>query len=197
MTTFSGGTTTTEAIIGTTGTAVAETWLILGKMLLSFQNWWLMLRRTATLPMVRWILNVWFKVWDHECLTMIKYFHFYCGIKQSFSELSSGITTARGCGVGGDLVQYLQVELKLKRGKVKVSVGGTQTKKFKRRRWRKAGFHPFFLCFCHMYYTIEHPQGTPYVFWENSVCFSRPGFNDTQEVRLSPTFLKCCTFLWH
>jgi len=47
-------------------------------------------------------------------------------------ELSSGITTARGCGVGGDLVQYL--------------------------------------------------QGTPYVFWENSVCFSRPGFNDTQEV---------------
>ena len=26
-------------------------------------------------------------------------------------------------------------------------------------------------------------QGTPYVFWENSVCFSRPGFNDTQEVR--------------
>ena len=24
-------------------------------------------------------------------------------------ELSSGITTARGCGVGGDLVQYLQV----------------------------------------------------------------------------------------
>ena len=127
-------------------------------------------------------------------MTIIKYFHFYCGIKQSFSELSSGITTARGCGVGGDLVQYLQVELKLKRGKVKVSVGGTQTKKFKRRRWRKAGFHPFFLCFCHMYYTIEHPQGTPYVFWENSVCFSRPGFNDTQEVRLSPISPKCCTF---
>ena len=45
-----------------------------------------------------------------------------------------------------------------------------------------------------MYYTIEHVQGTPYVFWENSVCFSRPGFNDTQEVRLSPTFPECCTF---
>ena len=27
-------------------------------------------------------------------------------------ELSSGITTARGCGVGGDLVQYLQVTTK-------------------------------------------------------------------------------------
>ena len=86
MTTFPGGTTTTEAIIGTTGTAVAGTWLILEETLLSFQNWWLMLRRTATLPMVRWILNVWFKVWDHECSTIIKYFHFYCGIKQSFQN---------------------------------------------------------------------------------------------------------------
>ena len=63
---------------------------------------------------------------------MIKYFHFYCGIKQSFSELSSGITTARGCGVGGDLVQYLQVELKLKGGKVKEFASGTKTNKFKR-----------------------------------------------------------------
>ena len=125
---FSGGTTTTEAIIGTTGTAVAGTWLTLEEMLLSSRNWWLMLRRTATSPMVRWILNVWFKVWDHECPTIIKYFHFYFGIKQSFSELSSGITTARGCGVGGDLVQYLQVELKLKRGKVKVELRQTNSK---------------------------------------------------------------------
>ena len=197
MTTFSGGTTTTEAIIGTTGTAVAGTWPTLGEMLLSFQNWWLMLRRTATSPMVRWIVNVWFKVWDHQCSTNVEYFHFNCGINQSQSELSSGITTARGCGVGGDLVQYLQVELKLKRGKVKVSAGGTQTKKIKRGKWRRAGFHPSFLYFWHMYYMIEHLQGTPYVFWENSVCFSRPGFNDTQEVRLSATFPKCCTLLSH
>ena len=74
---------------------------------------------------------------------MIKYFHFYCGIKQSFSELSSGITTARGCGVGGDLVQYLQVELKLKKGKVEVSAGGTQTKKFKKESEGGQDFLPF------------------------------------------------------
>ena len=50
-----------------------------------------MLKRTVTLPMVRSLF----------ILVVIPYI---------FSlELSSGITTARGCGVGGDLVQYLQV----------------------------------------------------------------------------------------
>ena len=61
------------------------------------------------------------------------------------SELSSGITTARGCGVGGDLVQYLQVELKLKRGKVKVSAGGTQTKNSKEESEGGQDFIPFSL----------------------------------------------------
>jgi len=48
-------------------------------------------------------------------------------------ETTSGITTDRGCGAGGDLLQYM--------------------------------------------------QGTPYVFWTNSVCFPRPGTTD-QEVCL-------------
>jgi len=48
-------------------------------------------------------------------------------------ETSSGITTDRGCGAGGDILQYM--------------------------------------------------QGTPYVFWTNSVCFPRPGTTD-QEVCL-------------
>ena len=55
------------------------------------RNWSLMLKRTVTLPMVRSLF----------ILVVIPYI---------FSlELSSGITTARGCGAGGDLVQYLQV----------------------------------------------------------------------------------------
>jgi len=48
-------------------------------------------------------------------------------------ETTSGITTDRGCGAGGDILQYM--------------------------------------------------QGTPYVFWTNSVCFPRPGTTD-QEVCL-------------
>jgi hypothetical protein len=34
---------------------------------------------------------------------------------------------------------------------------------------------------------VLYLQGTPYVFWENSVCFSRPGYNDTQEVCICST----------
>ena len=78
-------------------------------------------------------------------------------------ELSSGITTARGCGVGGDLVQYLQV--------------------FNPTIQQSQVFNILlFWCFFQSP-RIPLCQGTPYVFWENSVCFSRPGFNDTQEVR--------------
>ena len=103
-----------------------------------------MLKRTVTLPMVRLLF----------ILVVIPYI---------FSlELSSGITTARGCGVGGDLVQYLQV-FSQEYNNLKFSI----------------------FCSFDVFRSPRIPlcQGTPYVFWENSVCFSRPGFNDTQEVR--------------
>ena len=92
-------------------------------------------------------------------------------------ELSSGITTARGCGVGGDLVQCLQVTNKKNLQFLSLFTFLNLLE-----------FHPpqFLLC-----------QGTPYVFWENSVCFSRPGFNDTQEVKSCSTLCTKSISIWH
>ena len=106
---------------------------------------------------------------------------FWQGIQ--FSETSSGITTDRGCGAGGDILQYMQVDMQYMQymrfcnscnfaiyaGRSICHIVNYLLDAY----WQ-------FLPLCNIICVVFN-QGTPYVFWTNSVCFPRPGTTD-QEV---------------
>ena len=120
------------------------------------QNWSLMLKRTVTLPMVRYCafcLDILVVVISYSATPRVEFWN------HDSSRLWGG---GRLGSVSSGFNQKHQ----------------KNTFKFDSLSLYESNclmdFHPA---------GIILSQGTPYVFWENSVCFSRPGFNDTQEVR--------------